>query len=105
MYTLAIALAALFAQVNHAVAVPAPVAAATSASAATAAASAAISGNPFSGYQLYANPYYASEVSSIAIPSLSAEGSTSLIPKATAAAEVPSFVWLYDSLLLLSIWN
>jgi cellulose 1,4-beta-cellobiosidase len=51
---------------------------------------AAASGNPFSGVALYANPYYASEISSLAIPSLSGA-------QATAAAEVanvPTFVWL-----------
>jgi cellulose 1,4-beta-cellobiosidase len=51
---------------------------------------AAASGNPFSGVALFANPYYASEISSLAIPSLSGA-------QATAAAEVanvPTFVWL-----------
>ncbi|KAK1142376.1 hypothetical protein N8T08_007928 [Aspergillus melleus] len=48
------------------------------------------SGNPFSGYQLYANSYYASEVQSLAIPSLTG----SLVAKASAVAKVPSFVWL-----------
>jgi cellulose 1,4-beta-cellobiosidase len=48
------------------------------------------SGNPFSGYQLYANPYYSSEVVSLAIPSLT----SSLAAKASAVAKVPSFVWL-----------
>ncbi|KAJ5489331.1 1-4-beta-D-glucan cellobiohydrolase C [Penicillium diatomitis] len=47
-------------------------------------------GNPFAGYQPYANPYYSSEVVSLAIPSLPA----SLAPKASAVAKVPSFVWL-----------
>ncbi|KAL4746123.1 1,4-beta-D-glucan cellobiohydrolase C [Aspergillus terricola var. indicus] len=51
------------------------------------------SGNPFSGYQLYVNPYYSSEVHSLAIPSLTGSLS-SLAPAATAAAKVPSFVWL-----------
>ncbi|KAL3479566.1 1,4-beta-D-glucan cellobiohydrolase C [Aspergillus californicus] len=51
------------------------------------------SGNPFSGYQLYVNPYYSSEVHSIAIPSLTGTLS-SLAAAATAAAKVPSFVWL-----------
>ncbi|KAL1989054.1 hypothetical protein VTN96DRAFT_5817 [Rasamsonia emersonii] len=51
---------------------------------------ASASGNPFVGYQLYANPYYASEVISLAIPSLSSE----LVPKASEVAKVPSFVWL-----------
>ncbi|RHZ65541.1 putative cellobiohydrolase [Aspergillus thermomutatus] len=48
------------------------------------------SGNPFSGYQLYANPYYSSEVHTLAMPSLS----SSLQAKASAVADVPSFVWL-----------
>ena len=48
------------------------------------------SGNPFSGYQLYANPYYSSEVYTLAIPSLT----SSLAAKASAVAKVPSFVWL-----------
>ncbi|KAJ5432670.1 uncharacterized protein N7458_011826 [Penicillium daleae] len=48
------------------------------------------SGNPFSGYQLYANPYYSSEVFTLAIPSLT----SSLAAKASAVAKVPSFVWL-----------
>ncbi|KAF2152180.1 glycoside hydrolase family 6 protein [Myriangium duriaei CBS 260.36] len=51
---------------------------------------AAVTGNPFSGKQIYANPYYASEVSSLAIPSLP----TSLRAEATAAAKVGTFVWL-----------
>ncbi|KAL7273827.1 hypothetical protein RUND412_003293 [Rhizina undulata] len=52
------------------------------------------SGNPFLGYTIYAQPYYSSEVYSIAVPSLSAAGSTSLAAKATAVAEVPIFTWL-----------
>ncbi|KAF8863659.1 hypothetical protein BDZ45DRAFT_583501 [Acephala macrosclerotiorum] len=48
------------------------------------------SGNPFSGVALYANPYYASEISTSAIPSLSGAMAT----KAAAAANVPTFVWL-----------
>ncbi len=51
---------------------------------------ASYSGNPFSGVQLWANDYYASEVSSLAIPSLSA----ALATKAAAVAKVPSFQWL-----------
>ncbi|KAI9928753.1 hypothetical protein ASPWEDRAFT_149425 [Aspergillus wentii DTO 134E9] len=46
-------------------------------------------GNPFTGYQLYVNPFYASEVSE-AIPSMTG----SLAEKASAAAEVPSFFWM-----------
>ncbi|KAJ5671268.1 hypothetical protein N7507_000395 [Penicillium longicatenatum] len=48
------------------------------------------SGNPFSGYQLYANPYYSAEVFTSAIPSLT----SSLAVKASSVAKVPSFVWL-----------
>ncbi|PYI25863.1 1,4-beta-D-glucan cellobiohydrolase C [Aspergillus indologenus CBS 114.80] len=59
----------------------------------TATTTASPSGNPFSGYQLYVNPYYSSEVASLAIPSLTGTLS-SLQAAATAAAKVPSFVWL-----------
>ncbi|EAW12291.1 putative cellobiohydrolase [Aspergillus clavatus NRRL 1] len=48
------------------------------------------SGNPFSGYQQYANPYYSSEVHTLAIPSMTG----ALAVKASAVADVPSFVWL-----------
>jgi len=48
------------------------------------------SGNPFAGKQIYANPYYASEVQSLAIPSLP----SSLVAKASAVAKIGSFVWL-----------
>ncbi|GIJ84027.1 hypothetical protein Asppvi_002860 [Aspergillus pseudoviridinutans] len=51
---------------------------------------AAAHGNPFEGHQLYANPYYASEVENLAIPSLTG----SLVAKASAVAKVPSFVWM-----------
>lgn len=51
---------------------------------------ASYSGNPFAGVNQWANSYYASEVSSLAIPSLSAAMAT----KAAAAAKVPSFQWL-----------
>ncbi|KAL6239779.1 hypothetical protein BDW75DRAFT_226847 [Aspergillus navahoensis] len=47
-------------------------------------------GNPFEGYQLYANPYYSSEVMTLAVPSMTG----SLAEQATHAAEVPSFHWL-----------
>lgn len=49
-----------------------------------------LSGNPFSGVQLYANPYYSSEIYTSAIPSLTG----SLATAATAVAEVGTFVWL-----------
>jgi cellulose 1,4-beta-cellobiosidase len=51
---------------------------------------AAVVGNPFSGVQLYANPYYSSEIYTLAIPSLTA----SLAVKASAVAKVGTFVWL-----------
>ncbi|KAG9248614.1 putative 1,4-beta-D-glucan cellobiohydrolase C [Calycina marina] len=46
--------------------------------------------NPFSGVALYANPYYASEISESAIPSLTGAMAT----KAAAVAKVGTFVWL-----------
>ena len=51
---------------------------------------ASYTGNPFSGVQLWANDYYASEVSSLAIPSMTGAMAT----KAAAVAKVPSFQWL-----------
>lgn len=51
---------------------------------------AVISGNPFVGVQPFANPYYASEILSLAIPSLPA----SLHAAASAVAKVPTFAWL-----------
>ncbi|EDU46282.1 exoglucanase-6A precursor [Pyrenophora tritici-repentis] len=51
---------------------------------------AAASGNPFAGYNFYANPYYSSEVYTLAMPSLAA----SLKPAATAVANIGSFVWM-----------
>ena len=50
-------------------------------------------GNPFSGVAPYANPYYASEISTSAIPSLTGAMAT----KAAAVAKVPTFFWLYAS--------
>ncbi|KAI1204145.1 1, 4-beta cellobiohydrolase [Annulohypoxylon truncatum] len=47
---------------------------------------AAWSGNPFSGVNMWANSYYASEVSASAVPTLGAG--------AEAVAKVPSFMWL-----------
>ncbi|KAK6542270.1 hypothetical protein TWF694_006230 [Orbilia ellipsospora] len=52
------------------------------------------SGNAFIGRTMYANAFYASEVSNIAVPSLVAEGKASLTAAAKAVATVPSFVWL-----------
>ncbi|OQN95632.1 putative 1,4-beta-D-glucan cellobiohydrolase C [Cryoendolithus antarcticus] len=48
------------------------------------------SGNPFAGRQIYANPYYSSEIFTSAIPSLPA----SLQAKASAVANVGTYVWL-----------
>ena len=48
------------------------------------------SGNPFTGVNLWANEYYASQVNTLAVPQLSG-------PMATAAAkvaQVPSFMWM-----------
>ncbi|KAI9055814.1 hypothetical protein LZ554_000754 [Drepanopeziza brunnea f. sp. 'monogermtubi'] len=50
----------------------------------------AASGNPFSGVALYANPYYASEINTYAIPSLTG----AMAIKAAAVAKVSTFVWL-----------
>ena len=46
--------------------------------------------NPFAGKQIYANPYYSSEIHTLAIPSLTAPYNTA----ATEVAEVGTFVWL-----------
>ncbi|CAG8226163.1 unnamed protein product [Penicillium salamii] len=46
--------------------------------------------NPFSGYQLHANSYYASEVSSLALPSMTGTAKAA----ASSVANVPSFYWL-----------
>lgn len=62
----------------------------TTNAAATPAVTAAASGNPFKGYQAYANGYYSSEIYNSAIPSMS----SGLAAKASEVAEVPSFVWL-----------
>ncbi|MCJ1306578.1 hypothetical protein MMC25_000221 [Agyrium rufum] len=64
--------------------------AASSAAPTTATVTAAASGNPFAGKQIYANPYYSSEIFSLAIPSLPA----SLAAKASAVASVGTFTWL-----------
>jgi cellulose 1,4-beta-cellobiosidase len=50
--------------------------------------------NPLKGKSFYANPFYASEVISLAAPSLVAAGSTALAAKATAVAKVGTFYWL-----------
>ncbi|KAK6858506.1 exoglucanase 2 [Apiospora arundinis] len=44
------------------------------------------SGNPFAGVQMWANPYYASEVSAYAVPTLGAI--------ANQVGKVPSYMWL-----------
>ncbi|KAF5022834.1 hypothetical protein F66182_5128 [Fusarium sp. NRRL 66182] len=52
------------------------------------------SGNPYSGVNLWANSYYRSEVSNLAIPQLSGAMATA----AAKVADVPSFQWMdtYD---------
>ncbi|KAI1273876.1 1, 4-beta cellobiohydrolase [Xylaria sp. FL0933] len=55
---------------------------------------AAASGNPFSGLTMWANNFYASEVSAYAVPTLGAG--------AAAVAKVPSFMWL-DTLSKVSL--
>ncbi|KAL4781029.1 1, 4-beta cellobiohydrolase [Aspergillus varians] len=47
-------------------------------------------GNPFEGYDLYANPKYSSEVVSLAVPSMTG----SLAEQASLAADIPSFHWI-----------
>ncbi|KAK2056150.1 hypothetical protein LY76DRAFT_607183 [Colletotrichum caudatum] len=47
-------------------------------------------GNPFVGVDLWANAYYASEISSLAIPSLS----PALATAAAKVAKVPTFMWM-----------
>ncbi|KAF1985799.1 glycoside hydrolase family 6 protein [Aulographum hederae CBS 113979] len=67
-----------------AAAAPAPAPAATPAA-----------GNPFAGVKLFANPYYASEVNSIAVPSMEANPTARAnVNAAKLAAEVPSFFWM-----------
>jgi cellulose 1,4-beta-cellobiosidase len=51
---------------------------------------ASAAGNPFASVALYANPYYASEISTSAIPSLTGAMATA----AANVANVPTFVWL-----------
>lgn len=48
------------------------------------------SGNPFSGHQFFPDPYYASEISASAIPSLTG----TLATKASAVAQVGTFFWM-----------
>jgi cellulose 1,4-beta-cellobiosidase len=55
----------------------------------SAAAASNAAGNIFAGRQIYANPYYASEVAA-AIPALP----SSLRAKASAVAKIGTFVWL-----------
>jgi len=69
---------------------PASTAAAGTAASAAATQTIGLQTNPFSGKALYANPYYASEISTSAIPSLTGAMAT----KAAAVAKVGTFVWL-----------
>jgi cellulose 1,4-beta-cellobiosidase len=66
----------------------------TTGSAATVTASPGDSSNPLKGKNFYANPYYASEIISLASPSLVAAGSSGLAAKATSVAKVGTFYWL-----------
>ncbi|CAI7618266.1 unnamed protein product [Penicillium viridicatum] len=66
------------------------VTAAAIASSASPTVTAAAATNPFSGHQLYVNPFYASEVSASALPSMTGAAKAA----ASAAAKVPSFYWL-----------
>jgi cellulose 1,4-beta-cellobiosidase len=52
---------------------------------------ATVTTNPFSGYQLYANSFYASEVSASALPSMTGTAQAA----ASSVAKVPSFFWLW----------
>ena len=65
-------------------------AAGSSAAAPAPSAPANVVGNPFTGKQIYANPYYASEISASAIPSLTGALKTA----ATSVANTGTFVWL-----------
>ncbi|KAF4977886.1 hypothetical protein FZEAL_5660 [Fusarium zealandicum] len=56
------------------------------------------SGNPYSGVDLWANDYYRSEVSNLAIPKLSGAMATA----AAKVAEVPSYQWM-DSFAHISL--
>ncbi|KAI1125849.1 1, 4-beta cellobiohydrolase [Nemania abortiva] len=58
----------------------------TTSAATTTTGTAVASGNPFSGVSMWANSYYASEVSAYAVPTLGAG--------AAAVAKVPTFMWL-----------
>ncbi|KAL6705339.1 hypothetical protein ACN47E_007149 [Coniothyrium glycines] len=66
----------------------------TSGSLATVTTVPADSSNPLKGKGFYANPFYASEIVSLASPSLAAAGSTALAAKATNVAKVGTFYWL-----------
>ena len=54
------------------------------------AATATITGNIFSGKQIYANPYYASEISASAIPAMTGTAAA----KASSVAKIGTFTWL-----------
>lgn len=92
MASLASALVAFTAMLAAVQATPVATGAASAASPARPAATTGAStvGNFFTGKQIYANPYYASEVLSSAVPSLSAPYNT----KASAVAKVGTFAWL-----------
>ncbi|KAL9089776.1 MAG: hypothetical protein Q9165_005570 [Trypethelium subeluteriae] len=91
MAPLAATLAAFTAMLAAVQASPVATGAASPAAAPSAATTGASTvGNPFTGKQIYANPYYASEILSSAVPSLSAPYNT----KASAVAKVGTFAWL-----------
>ncbi|XTI86062.1 glycoside hydrolase family 6 protein [Cenococcum geophilum] len=48
--------------------------------------------NPMAGKSFYANSYYASEISSLAVPSMSAAGSAAWATKATEVVKIGTFV-------------
>lgn len=50
------------------------------------------SGNPMAGKSFYANPYYTSKISSLAVPSMSAAGSAAWATKATEVVKIGTFV-------------
>lgn len=85
--TLLVASAALALAFRNVAAAPA---ATFSSAATTTAVSSSVVSNVFASKQIYANPYYASEIHTSAVPSLPA----SLAPKASEVANVGTFYWL-----------
>jgi len=52
-----------------------------------------ISGNPFAGYEIYANPYYASEIQT-AVKAFQTAGDSANAAKAASVASIGTFLWL-----------